>query len=181
MRRGPRRPVTGVPCAAAAASVGPASEGRGDSCRLATAGPRGEPRPPTAGHPGRSFPRNCSRPALACSRSGPSGPARRRCALEAVENVVTSRGPVARGPVADIAALRLAAGPVMAEDLWHAERFVHGPTPDLRTAWCVANDRDVPPTGPLRSRTVALFPANGHSARLPRMVIPALHREVWPG
>ena len=38
-------------------AVGLASEGRGESCRPATAGPRGEPRPLTAGHPGRSFPR----------------------------------------------------------------------------------------------------------------------------
>ena len=56
-----RRPVTGE-CAAAAASVGLASEGRGDSCRHATARPRVNPGPPTAGHPGRSSPRNCSRP-----------------------------------------------------------------------------------------------------------------------
>jgi len=40
----------------------------------------GEPRPPTAGHPGRSFP-SAARARPRCSRSGPSGPARRRCAL----------------------------------------------------------------------------------------------------
>jgi hypothetical protein len=36
-----RRPVTGVPCAAARRAVGLASEGRGESCRPATARPPG--------------------------------------------------------------------------------------------------------------------------------------------
>jgi hypothetical protein len=42
-----------------------------------------EPRPSTAGHPGRSF-LSIARVRPRCSRPGPSGPARRRCALEAV-------------------------------------------------------------------------------------------------
>ena len=43
----------------------------------------GEPRPPTAGHPGRSsLSTVCARPR--CSRPRPSGPPRRRCALEDV-------------------------------------------------------------------------------------------------
>ncbi len=75
------RPVTGVPCAAAAASTGLASEGRGESCRPATARPPGEPRPPTAGHPDRSYPLiPCVR--RRCLWPGPSGPARRRRALD---------------------------------------------------------------------------------------------------
>ena len=58
--RGDRmRPVLGEPCAAAAASVGPASEGRERSCRPVTVRPPGEPRPPTACHPGCSFPLDC--------------------------------------------------------------------------------------------------------------------------
>jgi len=69
---------------------------------------------------------------------------------------------------------------VVAEDLWHAERFVPGPTPDLRTTWCVAYDLDVASAGPRCSRAVARFPANGYGARVPGMVIPALHREVRP-
>jgi hypothetical protein len=51
------------------------------NCRPATARPRGEPRPPTAGHPGRSS-LSTARARPRCSRPGPSGPARRRCALE---------------------------------------------------------------------------------------------------
>jgi len=53
---------SGWPCAAARRAVGLASEGRGESCRPATARPPGELRPPTAGHPGRSFALGCSRP-----------------------------------------------------------------------------------------------------------------------
>ena len=76
--------------------------------------------------------------------------------------------------------IRLAARPVVAEDLWHAERFVPRPTPYLRTTWRVAYDLDVTSAGPLCSRAVARFPADGHGARLPGMVIPALHREARP-
>ncbi len=64
-----RRPVPGVPCAAARRAVGLASEGRGESCRPATARPPGEPRPPTAGHPGRSF-LSTARPVLAVHGQG---------------------------------------------------------------------------------------------------------------
>jgi hypothetical protein len=49
----------------------------------------GEPLPPTAGHPGRSFP-STARICPHGSRPGPSGTARRRCALEAVEKLVTA-------------------------------------------------------------------------------------------
>jgi len=73
----------GVPCAAARRAVGLASEGRGGSCRPATARPPGEPRPlrrvTLAVHPLATA---GARPR--CSRLGPSGLARRRCALEAV-------------------------------------------------------------------------------------------------
>ena len=51
-------------------AVGLASEGRGESCRPATASPQGEPWPPTAGHPGRSFPLDCSRPVMAAHGEG---------------------------------------------------------------------------------------------------------------
>jgi hypothetical protein len=71
----------GVPCAAARRAVGLASEGSGESCRPATARPPGEPGPPTAGHPGRSS-LSSARARPRCSRPGPSGPARRRCALD---------------------------------------------------------------------------------------------------
>jgi hypothetical protein len=50
---------------------------------------QGEPQPPTAGHPGVSFPLDLRAPLL-LFRLGPLGPARRRCALEAVEKVVTA-------------------------------------------------------------------------------------------
>jgi hypothetical protein len=52
-----RRPVTGGAVRGSRRAVGLATEGRGESCRPATARPPGEPRPPTAGYPGRSFPR----------------------------------------------------------------------------------------------------------------------------
>ena len=76
-----RRPVTGGAVRGSRRAVGLASEGRGESCRPATARPRGEPRPPTAGHPGRSS-LSTARARPRCSRPGPSGLARRRCALE---------------------------------------------------------------------------------------------------
>jgi hypothetical protein len=50
---GRRRPVTGAAVRGSRRAVGLASEGRGGSCRPATARP-GEPQPPAAGHPGRS-------------------------------------------------------------------------------------------------------------------------------
>ena len=50
-----RRPVTGAAVRGSRRAVGLASEGSGESCRPATARPPGEPQPPTAGHPGRSF------------------------------------------------------------------------------------------------------------------------------
>ncbi len=70
------RPVTGGAVRGSRRAVGLASEGRGESCRPATARPPGEPRPPTAGHPGRSFPQNararprCSRPGRQARRAG---------------------------------------------------------------------------------------------------------------
>jgi hypothetical protein len=79
----------GPPCAAARRAVGLASEGRGESCRPRDGETSGEPRPPTAGHPGRSSPLDCSRPSSLFT-AWPSGPARRRCALETVEKVVTA-------------------------------------------------------------------------------------------
>jgi hypothetical protein len=84
-----RRPVTGGAVRGSRRAVGLASEGRGENCRPATARPRGEPRPPTAGHPGRYSPR-LPASILAIHGQGPSGPARRRCALEAVEKLVTT-------------------------------------------------------------------------------------------
>jgi hypothetical protein len=85
-----RRPVTGGAVRGSRRAVGLASEGRGEAAAPQRRDPRGEPRPPTAGHPGRSFPSTApARPR--CSRPGPSGPARRRCALEAVAKVVTNR------------------------------------------------------------------------------------------
>jgi hypothetical protein len=51
-----RWPVTGGAVRGSRRAVGLASEGRGESCRPATARPPGEARPPTAGHPGRSSP-----------------------------------------------------------------------------------------------------------------------------
>jgi hypothetical protein len=71
----------GMPRAAARRAVGLASEGRGESYRPATARPLGGPWPPTAGHPGRSF-LSTARARPRCSRPGPSGPARRRRALD---------------------------------------------------------------------------------------------------
>jgi len=74
------RPVPGKPCAAAAASAGPSSEGRERSCRSATARPR-RPEPPMPGPPAaNSLPRLLA-PARVAG-PGPSGVARRRCALE---------------------------------------------------------------------------------------------------
>ena len=51
-----RRPVTGGAVRGSRRAVGLASEGRGESCRPATARPPGEAQPFTTGHPGRSFP-----------------------------------------------------------------------------------------------------------------------------
>ena len=78
----------GPRCAAARRAVGPASEGRGESCRPATARP--------GVNPGR--PRRVTLAALSsrlfvpvrCSRPGAVGSARRRCALETVEKLVTA-------------------------------------------------------------------------------------------
>jgi hypothetical protein len=55
-----RRPVTGVPCAAAAAPSGLRPK---DAAKLPPGNGEtpGGPWPPTAGHPGRSFPLDCSR------------------------------------------------------------------------------------------------------------------------
>jgi hypothetical protein len=69
----------------------------------------------------------------------------------------------------------------VAEDPWHAEGIVRGPTPDLRAARCAAYDLDVAAAGRSRGRAVAWFPANGHRARVPGMVTPALRRETRPG
>jgi hypothetical protein len=51
-----RRPVTGDAVRGSRRAVGLSSEGRGESCRPATARPPVEPEPLTAGRPGRSFP-----------------------------------------------------------------------------------------------------------------------------
>ncbi len=90
IRRGPQAAGHRGAVRGSRRAVGLASEGRGGSCRPATARSPGEPRPPTAGHPGRSF-LSTARARPGCSRPGPSGPARRRCALEAVEKVVTAQ------------------------------------------------------------------------------------------
>ena len=97
-RRARQRDTTGTAggrspgprCAAARRAVGLASEGRGESCRPPTAKPGVNPgrlpRVTLAAHPlttARARPR--------WSRPGPSGMARRRCALEAVEKFVTAR------------------------------------------------------------------------------------------
>ena len=91
-----RRPVTGGAVRGSRRAVGLASEGRGESCRPATARPRVNPgrlrRVTLAAHPP-----DCSCPSSLFT-AGPSGPARRRCALEAVEKVVTaSATPVVGG------------------------------------------------------------------------------------
>jgi hypothetical protein len=52
-----RRPVTGVPCAAAAAPQGLRPKDAAKAAAPRRRDPRVEPRPTTAGHPGRSFPR----------------------------------------------------------------------------------------------------------------------------
>ena len=81
------RPVPGLPCAAARRAVGLPPGGRGESCRPATAGPR-RPLPLITGPLAALLSPGCSRqlalpvPAV--------GVARRRCALEAVEKVVTA-------------------------------------------------------------------------------------------
>ncbi len=77
-----RRPVTGVAVRGSRRAVGLASEGRGESCRPATARPPGEPQPPTGGSPWPLFPSQLLAPVLAVHGPGPSGPARRRCALD---------------------------------------------------------------------------------------------------
>jgi hypothetical protein len=84
IRRGPQAAgYRGPRCAAARRAVGLASEGRGESCRPATARPRV--------NPGRlrrvtlaALSLSAARVRPRCPRLGPSGPARRRCALEAV-------------------------------------------------------------------------------------------------
>ena len=68
-----RRPVTGVPCAAAAAPVGFTSEGRGEKLPPRNGESPGEPQPPMAGHPGRSSPLDCSGPSR-CPRPRPVRP-----------------------------------------------------------------------------------------------------------
>jgi len=111
IRRGPQAAGhRGRRARAAAASVGLASEGRGEAARPATARSPGEPQPPTAGPPWPLFPRNCSRPSLLFT-AGPSGLARRRCALEVVQRVVTTL-PDSRCPIAVARArlLRISAG-----------------------------------------------------------------------
>jgi hypothetical protein len=87
IRRGPQAAGHRGAVRGSRRAVGLASEGRGESCRPSNGAPLGEPRPPTAGHPGRSFPLDCSRPSSPFTAGGPSGPARRRCALEAVEKL----------------------------------------------------------------------------------------------
>ncbi len=67
-------PVTGGAVRGSRRAVGLASEGRGGSCRVTSAA--------------LSLLTACARPR--CSRAGPSGPARRTCALEAVGRVVTT-------------------------------------------------------------------------------------------
>ena len=81
----------GEPCAAAAAPVGlPPGRARAKLPPRNGASP-GEPQPPTAGHPGRfTLSPGCSRSSSLLT-AWPSGPARRRCALETVEKVVTAR------------------------------------------------------------------------------------------
>ena len=66
------RPVPGQPCAAAAASVGPASEGRERSCRPATARPRdpGRLRPVFPAVYSPSADRACSRSLAPAVRRG---------------------------------------------------------------------------------------------------------------
>ena len=105
-----RRPVTGGAVRGSRRAVGLASEGRGESCRPATARPRVNPsrlrRVTLAAHPSRLL-----APVLAVHGLRPSGPARRRCALEVVKRVVTtlhdSRCPIA---VARARSLRISAG-----------------------------------------------------------------------
>ena len=52
-----RRPVTGAAVRGSRRAVGLASEGRGEKLPPRNGEPPGEPRPPTASHPGRSSPR----------------------------------------------------------------------------------------------------------------------------
>jgi hypothetical protein len=59
------RPVTGGTVRGSRRAAGLASEGRGETCRPATVRSPVEPQPLTAGHPGRSFPLDSSRPSLA--------------------------------------------------------------------------------------------------------------------
>ena len=84
-----RRPVTEAAVRGSRRAVGLSSEGRGESCRPQRRDPRVNPgrlrRVTLAAH---SLSTARARPC--CSRPGPSGPARRRCALEAVEKVVTA-------------------------------------------------------------------------------------------
>ena len=91
----------GPPGAAARRAVGLPPEGRDESCRTAYGAPPG----PDPGRPRRRtlalVSPAISRVRFSCSTSRPSGPARRRCALEAVEKVVTAgachRGYARRG------------------------------------------------------------------------------------
>jgi hypothetical protein len=76
-----RRPVTGGAVRGSRRAVGLASEGRGEAAAPQRRDPRVEPWPLTAGHPGRSS-LSTARARPRCSRPGPSGPARRRCALD---------------------------------------------------------------------------------------------------
>jgi hypothetical protein len=65
-----RRPVTGGAVRGSRRAVGLASEGRGEAAAPQRRDPQVEPRPSTAGHPGRSFPHNCSRSILAAYGRG---------------------------------------------------------------------------------------------------------------
>jgi len=75
-----RRPVTGGAVRGSRRAVGLASEGRGESCRPATARPPGWTPAAYGGLPWPLIP-STARARPRCSRPGPSGPARRRCAL----------------------------------------------------------------------------------------------------
>jgi hypothetical protein len=89
LRRGPVAAGGGDAVRGSRRGHRPSSEGRGGSCRRATARPL-QPRPLPSGQPSRT-----NRPRLlALGRwpwSWPSGLARRRCALETVQKVFTAR------------------------------------------------------------------------------------------
>ena len=84
-----RRPITGGAVRGSRRAVGLASEGRGEAAAPATARPPVEPQPLTTGHLGR-FSLSTARVRLSLFAAWPSGLARRRCALEIVEKVVTT-------------------------------------------------------------------------------------------